>query len=149
MAFEWVRTTLQSIVAGGLPEYGGAIAWKNKSFNPQNKILWLKIIYVPVTEDAVTLGDEGDNELAGFLQIGVYQKAGTGVEEAEQALAKLNSLLKIPQRLPAPTGCLLRLTSKSSGQGGQTSLADTTTGGTEGVWDASYLTVYWLAREPR
>lgn len=109
MAFEWVRTTLQSIVAGGLPEYGGAIAWKNKAFNPQNKILWLKIIYVPVTEDVVTLGDEGDNELAGFLQIGVYQKAGTGVEEAEQALAKLNSLLKIPQRLPAPTGCLLRL----------------------------------------
>lgn len=149
MAFEWVKDTVQGYIANGLPEYVKDMAWKNLKFNPANRILWLKVIYVPITEDAVTLGIHGDNELKGFIQIGVYQKAGTGTKEADTALNRINELMKIPMHLSAPEGCILRLTSKSSGQGGQTSLADTTAGGTEGLWDANYITVYWLAREPR
>lgn len=149
MAFEWVKDLVQGFAANGLPEYGGAIAWKNLKFDPASRILWLKITYVPVTEDAATLGMNGDNELSGMLQIGVYQKAGTGCKESDEAINKLNTLFKIPQRLNAPDGCMLRFTNKTSGQGGQTSLADSTAGGTEGLWDSNYLTVYWLAREPR
>ena len=149
MAFEWVEDKILGFIANGLPQYAKQIAWKNLKFDPANCILWLKVINVPVTEDSASIGLYGDNEYQGFVQIGVYQKAGTGTNKSKQALEEINKLLTIPQRLDAPPGCLLRLTNKTSGQGGQTSLADTTTGGTEGVWDASYLTVYWLAREPR
>lgn len=149
MAFEWVKDAIQGLISSGLPEYSKDIAWKNLKFDPASRILWLKVINVPVTEDSATLGIYGENELKGFIQIGVYQKAGTGTKEADLALKKINQLLAIPQRLQAPEGCLLRLTNKSSGQGGQTSLADSTTGGAEGLWDANYITVYWLAREPR
>lgn len=149
MAFDWVKDLIQGFASAGLPEYGNAIAWKNLKFDPQNRILWLKITYVPITEDAITLGIHGDNELKGFLQIGVYQKAGTGSKESDLALNKINELFSIPRQLSAPAGCTFRLTSKTSGQGGQTSLADSSAGGTEGLWDSNYLTIYWLAREPR
>lgn len=149
MAFEWVEDNILGLIAGGLPQYANDIAWKNLKFDPARRILWLKVINVPVTEDSATLGLHGENEYVGFVQIGVYQKAGTSTVKAAEALHALNTLLAIPRRLNAPPGCLLRLTNKMSGQGGQTSLADTTAGGTEGLWDAQYLTVYWLAREPR
>jgi hypothetical protein len=149
MAFEWVKDTVQGFIAAGLGEFAKDTTWKNLPFDPAGRKLWLKIIYVPVTEDAATLGVNGENELKGFVQIGVYQQAGTGTMESDEALDKINALLAIPQRLNAPVGCLLRLTSKTSGQGGQTSTADTSAGGTEGLWDANYVTVYWLAREPR
>lgn len=149
MAFEWVKDLIQGHYASGLPEYKDVTAWKNLKFDPANRILWLKVINAPITEDSATLGIHGDNELEGFLQIGIYQLAGTGTKEADEAINKLNSLFATPQRLSAPPGCLLRLTSKMSSQGGQTSIADFTTGGTEGLWDANYLTIYWLAREPR
>ena len=149
MVFNWVEDKILGLLASGLPDYAPDIAWKNLKFDPAGRILWLKIINTPITEDAATLGINGENELQGFVQIGVYQKAGTGNKQAKEALEKINELLAIPRRLNAPPGCLLRLTNKTSGQGGQTSLADTTAGGTEGLWDANYLTVYWLAREPR
>lgn len=149
MAFEWVTDAILGHAASGLPDYAPNIAWKNLKFDPTGSILWLKIINVPVTEDSVTLGQHGDTELKGFLQIGVYTKAGEGIKHAEEALNQINTLFKIPQRLKAPEGCMLRLSNKTSGQGGQTSQADTSAGGTEGLWDSQYLTVYWLAREPR
>lgn len=149
MAFEWVEDEILGLLAGGLPQYAKDIAWKNLKFDPAGRILWLKIINTPIAEDAATLGIHGENELQGFVQIGIYQKAGSGIKQSREAVRIINQLLAIPRRLDAPPGCLLRLTNKTSGQGGQTSLADTTAGGTEGLWDAQYLTVYWLAREPR
>lgn len=149
MSFDWVEDQILGLLAGGLPQYAKDIAWKNLKFDPASRILWLKIINTPITEDVATLGDEGENELRGFVQIGIYQKAGTGTKKSKEALSAINTLLAIPRRLNAPIGCMLRLTNKTSGAGGQTSLADTTAGGTEGLWDANYLTVYWLAREPR
>lgn len=149
MAFNWVKETLLGYVTNSLPDLIPDMAFKNLPFEPGNRKLWLKLMYVPVTEEAETLGIHGDNGYHGYLQIGVYQRINEGTDLAEATLNRLDSLLAIPQRIAAPPGCMLRLERKMSGQGGQTSEADMATGGTETVWDANYLTIFWLAREPR
>lgn len=149
MAFEWVKDALLTHYSKGVADLLPVTAWKNLTFDPSGLNLWLKVFYVPVTEDPATLGIHGDNEFNGLLQISVYQKVDTGTSESDAVINRLNTLFAIPQRLECPSGCMLRLTSKQASQGGQTSLADFSAGGTEGVWDTNYLTIYWLAREPR
>ena len=147
--FDWVEDLLKSHLVKSYPDKKNAMAWKNLTFDPAPHRVWLKIINTPVNETPITLGGGGDNELRGFLQIAVYSKLNIGIEEAREVLGRVSLAYDVPQTIPAPTGCLLKLTSKSYSQGGQTSIADFTRGGTEGNWDAQYVTVYWLAREPK
>lgn len=147
--FDWVEDSIMSQLWVSVPSVEGIIALKNLPFTPSSHKLWLKLIYAPITENAITLGLNGDNELRGFVQIGIYQKIGTGEKETKAMMKELNNAFSVPMQLNAPPGCLLRLDSKGSSAGGQTSINDFTTGGREEVWNANYLTVYWLAREPR
>lgn len=147
--FDWVENLLKSHLCKNYPEKVSDMAWKNLTFEPQGRRVWLKIINTPVTEEGITLGPTGDNELRGFLQVGVYARVGIGVKDINEVVGKVSKIFSVPQRLQTPDGCMLGLTSKGYSQGGQTSIADFTKGGTEGVWDAQYITIYWLAREPK
>lgn len=147
--FAWVQDLIQSHLVVNYPTMVEHMAWKNLTFDPAGRNVWLKIINAPVTEDAITLGPTGHKELRGFLQIGIYTAITEGTVESEIAYNRVNEIFDTPQWLSAPTDCVLRLTNKGFSQGGQTSIADFTRGGTEGVWDANYLTIYWLAREPK
>lgn len=150
--FGWVEDTLFTHLYAELPELKGKVAHKNLTFDPSNLTLWLKVINTPVSEYSASLGPTGDNECVGFLQFGIYSELGAGMVEANTLKRKLNKSFSVPKQLAiqeAPTGCMLRLTRKDFSQGGQTSISDFTRGGTEKMWDADYLTVYWLAREPR
>lgn len=147
--FDWVEDLLKSHLVQNMPERVADMSWKNLTFDPQGRNVWLKIINSPVSEEGITLGPTGDNELRGFLQIGIYAALGRGVSESMQIYGQVSSIFDVPQRLLSPNNCILRLTSKGYSQGGQTSVADFTRGGTEGVWDANYVTIYWLAREPK
>ena len=149
MAFEWVKDALQSHFVNGMQDLKNDIAWKNLPFAPGDRKLWLKVIYVPVQEEAETLGLHGENGFRGFLQIGIYQRINEGTELSDSVINRINNLFKVTQRLDAPPSCMLRLENKMSSQGGQTSQADMSAGGTETVWDSNYITIFWLAREPR
>ena len=149
MSFEWVEDALNSHLAGGAGIYADDIAWKNLPFEPGDRSLWLKSNIVPALEGVATLGKHGENEYLGFMQIGIYQRINEGTVESSAARNLLNQLFAVPQRLQAPEGCMLRLERKTFNSGGQTSMADMSAGGTESVWDANYITIYWLAREPR
>lgn len=149
MSFNWIEESLFSIAAAGLGEYAAITHWPNNKFSPQNLEAWVKIVNVPTSEYPVTMGIDGDNECVGFLQLSVYAKAGTGSKTASKIIDDINKLFKIPYKLNTPPGSILRLTNKGFSQGGQTSLADTSAGGIEGLWDSNYITVYWLARGPR
>lgn len=147
--FDWVEDLLKSQLVQSYPDKVRDMAWKNLTFDPAGRRVWLKIINAPATEQGVTLGPTGDNELRGYLQIAVYSELNVGIKDAQEVLGRVSAIYDVPKTIPAPTGCLLRLTSKGYSQGGQTSIADFTRGGVEGNWDAQYITVYWLAREPK
>ena len=151
LPYEWVEDNLVTRLMQGWPEVvsGGQVAFKNSTFNPAGRNMWLKFINTPVDENPVTLGLHGHNEMRGFLQIGIYVPIGEGQTASREALFKLREIYKAPATVPAPNDCYMQLTSLGFSQGGQTSIADFTRGGTEKEWDANYLTVYWLAREPR
>lgn len=147
--FDWVEDALKSHLVNGYPQMTDAMAWKNLTFKATGHKVWLKIINTPSIEEGITLGPDGDNEMRGFIQIAVYTELNTGMELTKEVLGNVNKIFAIPQRLPVQEGHLLKLTSKTFSQGGQTSVADFTRGGKEGNWDAQYVTIYWLAREPK
>lgn len=148
--FDWVEDLIYGHLASGLPDKVNDMAWKNLTFDPAGRTVWLKVINAPITEEGITLGPNGDNELRGFLQIGIYTAIGQGVAESKEVYGRVSERFNVPQRLAGPTGdSFVKFTSKGYSQGGQTSIGDFTRGGTEGVWDADYITVYWLAREPK
>lgn len=149
MSFDWVEDVLIGHLASGAGKYANSIAWKNLPFEPGDRKLWLKSSIVPAMEGVKTLGRHGENEYMGFMQVGIYQRINEGTVESKEARDFLNRLFFVPQRLQAPEGCMLRLERKAYDSGGQTSMADLSAGGTEKVWDANYITIYWLAREPR
>lgn len=148
--FDWVDDLVQSRIAQGLPDLIDAIAWKNLTFDPAGRTVWLKVINAPITEEGITLGPTGDNELRGFLQIAVYTPVGAGTTDSRNVLSRISQIFDIPVTVPGPTlGTILRYKSKGYSQGGQTSIGDFTKGAIEGVWAVDYITIYWLAREPK
>lgn len=149
--FDWIPDTLKSLVVTALPDLAeeDRIYWKNWEFTPPQDKVWVKPIFIPAEEAAITLGDNGDNETNGFFQITIYAPINTGETEANEICKRLNTAFAIPKRLPAPEGCMLRLTNKGFSTGGQTSVNDFGKGGAEENWDVNFITVYWLAREPR
>lgn len=148
--FDWVEDLIYGHLASGLPDKVNDMAWKNLTFDPAGRTVWLKVINAPITEEGITLGPTGDNELRGFLQIGIYTAVGQGIVESKEVYGRVSECFNVPQRLAGPTNdSFVKFTSKGYSQGGQTSIGDFTRGGTEGVWDADYITVYWLAREPK
>ena len=149
MSFEWVEDSLSSQLLAGMGQYAKDIAWKNLPFEPGDRSLWLKSSIVPAQEGVATLGKHGENEYLGFLQIGIYQRINEGTAQSAEVRNLINRLFPVPGRLQAPEGCMLRVERKTFSSGGQTSMADLSAGGTEVVWDANYITIYWLAREPR
>lgn len=148
--FDWVEDLIQSHLVAGLPDMVPQMAWKNLTFDPAGLNVWLKIINAPITEEGITLGPTGDNELRGFLQVGIYTPIGDGTTEGKEVYGRVSKTFDVPQRLVGPTSdSFVKFYSKGYSQGGQTSIGDFTRGGTEGVWDANYITIYWLAREPK
>lgn len=150
--FGWVEDALFTHLYASIPELKGKVAHKNLTFDPSALTLWLKVINTPASQYSASLGPTGDNELVGFVQFGVYSELGIGMAEANAIKRKINKAFRTPSGIAvpgAPVGSMLRLTRKDFSQGGQTSVSDFTRGGTEKVWDADYITVYWLAREPR
>lgn len=148
--FDWVEDQVYGLVRDSLPTLVPDIAWKNLTFDPAGRKVWLKVVNAPITEEGITLGPTGDNELRGFLQIGVYSPIGDGSTERREAYGAVSKGFDIPKTIAGPdAGTILRFYSKGYSQGGQTSIGDFTRGGIEGVWDVDYITVYWLAREPK
>lgn len=46
-----------------------AIAWPNRNFDPARRGLWASVFYVPNIPEGVTVGQRGQNQITGFLQI--------------------------------------------------------------------------------
>lgn len=149
--FSWIPDALKSMVVAAVPDLAeeDRIYWKNWTFTPDPTKPWIKPVFIPAEEYGVTLGDNGDNETNGFFQINIYSPINIGDELSQELCRRLNAAFKIPQRIPAPEGCMLRLTNKGFSTGGQTSVNDFGKGGADDNWDVNFITVYWLAREPR
>ena len=112
--FDWVEDLIYGHLASGLPDKVNDMAWKNLTFDPAGRTVWLKVINAPITEEGITLGPTGDNELRGFLQIGIYTAIGQGVAESKEVYGRVSERFNVPQRLAGPTGdSFVKFTSKS------------------------------------
>lgn len=61
--------TTQGTVSGLpiLPE--DSIGWENRAFNPAGKDPWVSVFYVPNTPEGRTVGQGGQDQITGFIQI--------------------------------------------------------------------------------
>jgi hypothetical protein len=67
------------------------IAWPNKKFNPPNNEPWVGFHWVPVDKKAVTLGEGGEDELVGFIQLDINVPEDSGEELTELFLASMEA----------------------------------------------------------
>lgn len=64
-------------------------AYPNMHFDPLDA-LWIAVVNVPVTDDAVTLGDMGADEITGYFQIAISAPIESGTSE----IARLRGLIR-------------------------------------------------------
>ncbi len=146
---DWIPDTLNARLLQALPDMRNDIAWRNFKFNPSNDSCWIQPLNIPTNEGIATLGNNGHNQLTGFYQIGVFAPLNTGVVETNRILTALRLAFPVRVYFDAPPDCTFKTVSNGYSTGGQVTLSDAGEGGIQGNWDASFFTVYWLAREPR
>lgn len=67
------------------------IAWPNRKFDPPNEAPWVGFHWVPVSKQAVTLGEGGEDELLGFVQLDINVPQNSGEELTEVFLSAMES----------------------------------------------------------
>lgn len=68
---------------------GKLVKWPNTKFSKPDKQIWYEVSFVPVDNTAATLGDDGENEAIGFLQIDVNAPLDSGEKETDEAVKAL------------------------------------------------------------
>lgn len=75
-------------IAAGLPG-NPPVSWPNKTFKPPGGLPWLQFNWIPAGRRAVTLGDQGEDELVGIVQIDINTPQGDGDAVMENLLSLL------------------------------------------------------------
>lgn len=68
---------------------GKLVKWPNMKFSKPDKATWYEVNFVPVDNEVATLGDVGENEAVGFLQIDVNVPMDSGEKETDEAIKAL------------------------------------------------------------
>lgn len=79
MSLDYVRAALEKQVVIGLPS-NHDIAWVNEEFTPPEADEWARVSFVPSQPFVFTLGDEGNDQVDGFLQISLMFPQGLGTQ---------------------------------------------------------------------
>ena len=67
------------------------VAWPNVKFNPPSNSPWLAFHWVPADSGAATMGDGGEDELVGFVQVDVNVPQDSGEAATETVLTALEN----------------------------------------------------------
>lgn len=91
--FEAARARIDAVIGEN------RIAWPNVKFEIPTSVppetftypVWCAVHYLPNTPTPITMGQEGEDETEGLLQIDVNQPRNTGQEDIEQVLTPLEN----------------------------------------------------------
>jgi hypothetical protein len=87
MSEDLIRKTLFSAAKTALTSK--VVAWPNKTLDPKARTTWYAVHYLPADEPVVTMGDGGENEVVGLLQVDVNVPLNSGEKATETALLDL------------------------------------------------------------
>ena len=80
-----VQSALFSLALAAIGS-GKPIQWPNKKFEPPTNALWFRVHYFPTDRARKTLGDLGEDEVDGFVQIDVNVPSDSGEKVQRQQL---------------------------------------------------------------
>jgi hypothetical protein len=78
--------------------------WENVAFDPKGLTLWTSFIFMPTQPFAVTLGDNGEDEMRGFIQIDINVPNNTGEKPLFDVLSKLQDFFTAGRALAYNSG---------------------------------------------
>ena len=70
------------------------IITENSPQEPDKNNVWIGLTYLPDVPEVITLGDGGEDDLEGILQLDIYVPTGKGEKEALDITDKLRSYLQ-------------------------------------------------------
>lgn len=87
-----VRSALVKMLQDSNLLLATATAFENVSFTPPSSGLWYSVFYVPNVPAVSTLGDDGEDEVTGFLQIDINAPLGTGEKATNDKVDALRNV---------------------------------------------------------
>lgn len=144
-----LETHLHGMLATVAGIVGCKVAHKNIPFTPDAKVPYLRASIFVGEKYPITCGDDGHLEFGGFYQIDIRTPKSQGTTFQNNVIDLVNQHFKIGKHLNIKADHYFKLKSIAYGTGGQTTVSDATRGSVEDLWDVNYITVNWLAREPK
>lgn len=130
-----VQTALTAAAVAALS--GIPTEYENGQFTKPTRDKWAKLSFLPNVPSVVTLGDEGQDEADGILQIDLNYPQGTGDAEARADFEEL--------RAAFPAGTYYT----SDGQSVMVMNCGRSQGRLVDQWFRVSTTIYWTAHIPR
>lgn len=113
--------------------------YEGERFTAPNQAMWAKVFNRPASNDPVTMGAEGEDNLTGFFQINIYQPTMKGTKPLNDKASEFVNLFKAGSRFSHNGQEVVIRRAVPSGIGSAEGLAD----------DVITVTVYWYARARR
>lgn len=86
-----VRSALTQAFVNGAFFSSSNVAWENKKFDPPANP-WARFTYIPNQPEVATLGDEGQDELTGILQIDLNYPQDNGLKDVSDKYESIRTI---------------------------------------------------------
>jgi hypothetical protein len=94
MSFSNIESALIKAFVDGNFFDAGKVAFENVTFDPPNAEPWAKLTFMPTQPSVATLGDAGQDEVLGFLQIDLNYPKDSGTQAARLKFEAIRNVLK-------------------------------------------------------
>lgn len=94
MSHAKVRSALATAFIGGTFFDADKISWPNILFTPPAAAAWAIVTFLPAQAEVATLGDAGQDELNGLLQVDLNYPMGSGEKDASDKFEAIRALFK-------------------------------------------------------
>jgi hypothetical protein len=126
----------ESLTTIGLP--ADKVAMPNREFKPPaDASLWYAVSFLPAARDPLTLGEGGEDEYVGLMQVDVSVPQGSGMKAAMEAAVEFTALYVAGTDV------------EYNGQVAKVRKSEISQPRQDGVRLVVSVSVYWSARIPR
>jgi hypothetical protein len=94
-----IYKALRAGFLAAIPAAANITAFENQAFEEKGKPVWYGFNHLPNAPDVATLGDAGQDEFTGFIQVDMNIALGRGREGVDAFIAAMRSHFKAGSRL--------------------------------------------------